>query len=343
MKYIIVPFISYNLSDQRIGRMLHEFWLSRLDKFPVDNFIFVGDHMDFKTQVVNIKNKTVHYINTQNEGSHQNNIHKALNKLNDNDKFIILDSDLMIYDHNFISNIFEDLNEYDIVSNIDGGCKIQITPESDQAKHDLGDDPYRNFTLSLPIFNFNEYRNSRCRFAATIFGCKKSFWEKHQDYSSQIMPETSEESYESMELFSRKVIEISPNVKVKELLDYRFNFVYTIDNKVFDKYPNTDDTRCTEEATRNASYYHIRNFGETPKIIGQYQRNEKRDGRDKREVLRLTAWFIVVYEKLLENDNSFGDYSDYINKIITDHCKITSQEFNDYLSRFKEFHRTNLL
>jgi len=334
MNYIIIPFISYNLEDTKIGEMLHDYIISRIDRFPIDDFIFVGSHMSWKKEKITVKNKNIQYIPTQH--SHQENLEMAIDLINDDDNFIIMDSDLMIYDYNIFNEILEQLNYHDIVSNIDSGCRITPTYfHIWQKEQGFEDDPYRNYAYNLPILAPSEFRGGRGRFAATLFGCRKSFWKQHSEHNL-------EGQYESMEMFARTIIEKTPLVRAKELLDYRFNLWIEPTSKEIVKTINSDDTRCTEEATINAPYYHIRNFGECPKIIRYYQLYDKWDMGSPQETQRLLAWFIVVLEKVKETNKDFPDYNHYIDRIISE-TGISKEQFNSYIQQFKEFHRTQLL
>jgi len=40
MNVLIIPFIKYSQVDTKLGSMLHDYILSKLSKFPVDNFVF---------------------------------------------------------------------------------------------------------------------------------------------------------------------------------------------------------------------------------------------------------------------------------------------------------------
>lgn len=333
MNTIIIPFISYSHFDKKLGQMLHDYVLSKISKFPCDNFIFVGTHMSWKNEIVNIHGKTIEYIPTGE--CHQENLQIAISKLKDDDKFVIMDSDLMIYDYSIFSRIFDDLDQYDIVSNIDGGCTITPTYFHIWQKGHFPEDAYRNFMYTSPIFAPNEYRGGKGRFAATLFGCTKKFWMKHCGEIEQY------NTHESMEIFSRNVIKNTPDVKFKELLDYRCN-VWTDNQNTIGTYINSDDTRCDEVKTMSGEYYHIRNFGETIKAVEYLMTNRSYVHHNKQESWRLLAWFTIVLEKLVEIDSSYSVYTSYIDKIRRD-SDISTEFFAKYLEKFKEFHRTNML
>ena len=334
MNYLIIPFIKYSLRDTKLGEMLHAYILSNLWKFPVDNIIFIGTHMGWEKGVKSINNKSVTYMSSLD--CHQENLQLAINLLNDDDKFIVMDSDLMIYDYDIFTRIYKDLDDHDIVSNLDSGCTISPTYFHIWQKGHFPEDEYRNFMYTSPIFAPNEYRGGRGRFAATLFGCTKKFWMKHCG------PQSEYYKYESMEVFSRNVIKYTPNVRFKELLDYRFNIWIDRDKKVVDQYRNTDDERCDETATRLGAYYHIRNFGETIKTIDYLSTDRPVVHHNKQESQRLLAWFTVVLEKLIKIDSSYSVYTSYIDRIRND-TDISSDLFEEYLTKFKEFHRVNLL
>lgn len=267
---------------------------------------------------------------------HQENLQIAISRLADDDKFIIMDSDLMIYDYSIFSDMFNDLDQYDIISNIDSGCTITPTYFHIWQKDKFPDDPHRNFMYTSPIFAPSEIHGGRGRFAATLFGCTKKFWMKYCGENTQYV------NCESMEIFSRNVIKNYPEVKFKELLDYRFNLWIMLEKNSIDKYMNTDDIRCDESVTRSGKYYHIRNFGETVKTIEYFKTNRQFIYYNKQESQRLLAWFTIVLEKLIQIDSTYSVYTSYIDKIRSD-TDVSKEFFDEYLIQFKEFHRTNLL
>ena len=62
MNTIIIPFVNYNSIDTKIGEMLHDYVLSRIHNFPVENFVFIGTRMSFKNETKIINGKTITYI-----------------------------------------------------------------------------------------------------------------------------------------------------------------------------------------------------------------------------------------------------------------------------------------
>jgi len=334
MKYVIIPFISYSHTDRKLGEMLHDYVLSRLSRFPIDNFIFIGTHMTWEKKTVTVNGKTIQYIPTI--GVHQENLQIAVNQLNDDDKFVIMDSDLMIYDYSIFIRLFDDLDNYDIVSNLDSGCTITPTYFHLWQKGQFPEDSYRNFMYTSSIFAPTPFKGGRGRFAATLFASTKKFWKQYMDNSDEYV------NHESMEAFSRNVIKHNPNVRFKELLDFRFNIWVNVDNNRIDKFQNTDDTRCDESATKSAEYYHIRNFGETVKTVVYLMTGQPHVHHNKSETQRLLAWFIIVLEKLIQIDSSYSIYTTYIDRIRSE-TDISKEFYDEYMMQFKEFHRTHLL
>lgn len=333
MNTIIIPFVNYNSIDTKIGEMLHDYVLSRIHNFPVENFVFIGTRMSFKNETKIINGKTITYIDGK-DNWHQKNVEDAIDVLNENDKFIIIDSDLMIYDYSIFDEIFNDLDEYDIVSNLDTGTRILPTYICKEHEDTAGKDEFRNFMYNLSIMRPNQIRRGKTRFAATIFGCSKSFYNKNRE--NNLDPHL-----ESMESFSRNVVKNFPSVKVKELLDPRFNLIIE-DNKYLHKFANHDDDRCDENMTKTHPYYHVRNFGESINTIQKYQNNKTHIDPNPLETQRLLAWFTIVLEKLIKIDSSYSAYTSYIDKIRKD-SGVSKELFDHYMIQFKDFYRTDLL
>ena len=333
MNVIIIPFVGYSSIDKKIGEMLHDYVLSRLHNFPVNKLYFSGTRMSFKNETKVINGKTIVYTDSI-DSWHQKNIEDTIDLLNPGDKFIILDSDLMIYDYSIFTQIFNDLNEYDIVSNLDTGTRILPTYILKQDENTAEQDPVRNYMYNLPIMRPNNLRRGRTRFAATLFGCSKSFYDKNRD--GVLNPHL-----ESMEQFSRNVVKNFPNVKVKEILDPRYNFVIE-KNEYLYQFINFDDERCDLEMTQKHPFYHVRNFGESVKTIHKYKNNENYVDHNPCETQRLLAWFTIVLEKLIIIDSTYSEYYSYVDRIRKD-SGVSKELFDNYIVKFKEFYRTDLL
>lgn len=361
MNVLIIPFISY-ASNPKINNILVDYHLSKIEKMPVDEIYFSGTRMGFKNETVNINGKKLHYLDNS-AAWHQENVEFAVKRLSDQDKFIITDSDCLIYDYSLFNEIFSWLDEYDIVSNLDGGTRIMPTYGWDR-DYDLSkEDPYRNLMYNIPLMRPKEFRSGRTRFAATLFGCSTNFYRKYN------FPKPSSE-FESMEQFSRNVAEKYPDVKVKELLDFR-NSLFIQKNyngqqtqpislgdllnlpdvkESYDKFIHEviggDDRRCVNELFIQSKYYHIRNIGgiftAVRKVIDRENLPDTQFSHNDSEGIRLLTWLYILIEILSKNNNNYKDCLNYCEDIIN-YYNIPKDFFDIALKRTKEFHRTDLL
>lgn len=360
MKCVIIPL--YCSEKDLISNLLLDYNLSKIDKMNVDKIYFPGTNLGLENKTLDINGKQVTFINTENVW-HQENLECAISMLDDDDKFIVTDSDCLIYDYSLFDDIFNWLNEYDIVSNLDCGTRIIPTWTSLSNYKSESENGYRNLIYNIPIFKANQFRNSRFRFAATLFSTTAEFYKKYKvDPNSR---------FESMEQFSRNVAELHPQVKVKELLDFR-NSLYIQNNngylrdilklnssfdKLIGSVINSDDSRCIDELFKDNKYYHIRNFSgivnciltfikfkneikeynfnRLPDYLKQYNQNEN-------ETLRLLSWFKIILEKVSVGNAKYDSYEKMINEILLSY-EIPIDFFEFFLKETKKFHRTDLL
>lgn len=321
--------------SETINNILSDYHLDRIHKMNVDEIYFSGEQMGFNDETIFVDGKKVNYLNTKNAW-HQNNIESVIKKLNDEDKFIIMDSDLMIYDYSIFDDIFNSLDEYDIVSNLDGGTQIIPTWTTENSYDPTKEDPYRNLIYKIPIMRPTNFRSGRTRFAATLFGSRVKFYRKYNNSNP-------DSKFESMEEFSRNVAEFYQQVKVKELLDFRNSLYYNGDT--IGLTINNDDIRCTNELFKSSKYYHIRNFGGSIKEIRKIIENKNEINTDfdnnRIEGVRLLSWLHIIIEKM--NGNKKYKECLYFTQEIANYHQLSKDFFDLVISKTKEFHRTELL
>jgi len=338
MTALIIPFHEYNSFNPELGRLLVKFVERNISKYNADVIYFVGRRMGFDNSIKTINNRQVHYVDKE-CGLFQHNVLTIIKKLSSGDKFILMDSDFMIYDYSLIDDIWLDLDEYDIVNCLDNGTKIKPTYGSlidltpDYVFNDYTDLPYK-----LEIMKPTEYRAGYSRFAHWIFGCSYDFFMKHADnFDSQEL--------EPMEIFTRNIATLTPNAKIKELLEIRSSLFALVEGRICSA-PNSNDSRCTEEAMRESKYYHIRNFGSLAYQIG-FLNGASAYGTSPfvecnfQETIRIVAWNLIILDILGLKDKYITD----INRVM-DNCRIpniNSDYFIKYFAQFKEYHRVSLL
>lgn len=337
MNVIIIPFAEYTHKNNLLDRMLLDYTLDNIHKINADQVVICQSKTDIDAHIEEINGQQVRFLENCNEG-HQENVERGINTLSSGDKFIVMDSDVVIYDSTVFTDIFTDLNYYDIVGNLDGGT--QIHPKhvlfEDWQHADMGDP--ENLIYRIPIMRPTANRGMKTRFAATLFGCSYDFYMSYYKNQHNISP------VESMEVFSRNVAELLPTVRVKEMYDYRNSVTISHTNEIT-TYRNSDDLRIDEKTFHAAKYYHIRNFGETirgiynffcgrifaPQMIGNQS-----DG------LRLLSWFQIILEKICVRHPEYAIYMKNINALLNNY-NIDLAFYQSHLSLTKQYHRTHLL
>lgn len=349
MNAVIIPFANYSnhLKVPPCFSTILLPWVQRnLHKYDADVIYLVGKKDVIESNKVEyIDKKRVEYISTDTLHFHDNFL-TAVNKLSPGDKFILLDSDTVIYDYSLITDLFNDLDYYDIINCPDFSVRVHPTYQTILDKmNGYVEDEYRNLAYKIPGFLPNEYRTGFARFTHWIFACKFDFFKKHShNFGNQ--------DFEPFEQFTRNVAKNEPNFKFKELLQFR-NCIY-IDEDKFEPYqsPECDDKRCTLEDFQSAKYYHIRSFGvtatqvaETHKIKNNLNGSINFIENSHREMIRNIAWNYFIINKVANVDTINKSISEMNELIEIKNYKTTidSEKFKNYYKLFCEYHRTHLL
>lgn len=342
MKAIIIPFTDYTDSDDPIGKLLLEYVQSNIPKYNVDVIYLIGKNMfENKTEQYG-RTKVVYIDQGTNDGSFQANFLTGVEKLKSGDKFILMDSDTLIYDFTLIDDLFRDLEIYDLVNCVDNGTRLHPTYDKYEERHTAPQDENTNLPYNLWIMKPTEYRRGRTRFTHWIFACNYDFFKKH---SSDFL----DGNYEAFEPFARSIAKNDPYAKIKELPEIRTNIAITEDITEPQIQPNNDDIRVTEQVVKTSKYYHVRNFGGLAQAISQLDQDSYKHSpfaeRNYLEIMRIVAWNFVIMEKVWTQGH-IQKYKKLTNRIFSDleiRDNLNSDKFKNYLREFKQFHRTWLL
>lgn len=343
MKAIIIPFHNYNTyGDDPYGKLLLKYVQRNLERYNAADVIYlVGNHRMFENKVEYLGKTKVEYISTD-HGLFNENFLTGINKLQSGDKFIVLDSDTMIYDYTLIDDLFRDLETYDLVNCIDSGTRIQPTYDTIAAMATASQDDERNLPYKLWMMRPTEYRRGRTRFTHWIFACNYDFFKRHS-------ANFNDTNYEAFEPFTRNIAKNEPYARIKELLEIRNNIVIyeELDNPKIER--NSDDIRNTDEALKSSKYYHVRNFGALAQALSQLSSGTLTHSpfaeKNYWEMMRIIAWNIAIMEKILSAEEC-NKYKKLINDVLAK-CEIKdnlqSIKFIKYYGQFKQYHRTWLL
>lgn len=342
MKAIIIPFHNYTYSDDPIGKLLLTYIQNNIPRYNADVIYLIGKNM-FESKTEQYGRTKVEYIDQgKDDGSFQNNFLTGVSRLKSGDKFILLDSDTMIYDFTLIDDLFRDLEIYDLVNCIDTGTRMQPTYDTYEGRNGASQDEDGNLPYKLWMMKPSEYRRGRTRFTHWIFACNYDFFKKH---SSDFL----DGNYEAFEPFTRSIAKNDPYAKIKELLEIRNNITITEDITEPQINANSDDIRNTDEVVKTSKYYHVRNFGALAQAISQLNEESYRHSpfaeRNYLEMMRIIAWNFVIMEKVW-TDDQIRKYKKLTNRIFSDldiRDNLNSDKFKNYLREFKQYHRTWLL
>lgn len=340
MNTVIIPFIKYSSTNELLGRLLFEYVMDNIHKIDANQVLICPTRMGLDEREFAIDGKTVRILKDCPNIIHQENIERGIATLSSGDKFIVMDSDCVIYDPSVFADIFSDLNNHDIVCNLDSGTRIIPTHVlfANWQNADMTD--LKNLMYRIPIMRPIFNRGVKTRFAATLFGCSYDFYTKYS-----VVPDKNCDvaAVESMELFSRNVASLLPSVRVKEMYDYRHSIVVAERNVLY-CHNNSDDIRVDGEMFNVVKYYHMRNFGDAIKMtdkspqypyISQLQTNPS-------EGLRLLSWFQIILEKVCAKHPEYLVFMNNIDEIVADH-NVDAKFYQSHLALTKQYHRTHLL
>ena len=344
MKAIIIPFHNYNITgDDLFGKLLLSYVQRNLERYNAADVIYlVGNERMFQSKVEQYGKTRVEYISTE-CGSFNDNFLAGVDRLKSGDKFILMDSDLMVYDFTLIDDLFRDLETYDLINCVDTGTRRQPTYDKFEDKSTAIQDGDRNLPYNLWIMRPTEFRRGRTRFTHWIFACDYDFFKKHSD-------DFNDGNYEAFEPFTRSIAKNDPYARIKELPEIRNNILIHEDNTTPTININSDDIRNTDELVKNSKYYHIRNFGALAQAsssfinFGKFMHSPFAE-RNYWEIMRITAWNVVILEKVLSKD-ACDKYKNLINKVFSElkiQDDLNSEKFINYYREFQQYHRTWLL
>ena len=262
-KAVIIPFFHFNGTSKETSRSLFTYFLKHLKTWrdEVDT-VYIIDSGDFipETEGITIIKKP--------RQSHWQNLNEVMNTIKE-DKFIIMDSDTIVYKEDVVAEIFKDLDRYHIVSILDSSGDLNHKPLEE-----------------------NEYRGKRNRLCPYLFGCQTSYF-RMIDFD--FTPQPAEGYVDSMSEITDKLFSLRP--KFKELPDDRWTLYYN--NGDFNWFNFSMDESKKWYTKQDLGYYHLRNTGGALFMCESFlKQNEAWDKiveiTPKDELIRLLSWAEVV-------------------------------------------------
>src|SRR3990167_1714401 len=272
-KAAIIPFFNYGYGNEQL---LWKFFLLQAKKWAkyVDKIYVIDSGCNLLT-FEGIPNNLE--IVTKPPQSHWQNMNEAIRAAKE-DLLLLLDSDMIIYNPEFIKEEFEAMEriKIDVITIFDSSGGIDLSKE-------------------FSMMGENDFRFERRRFCPYLCFIRKSKLRPDFDFT----PLSGENWTDSMGKVTEQLLE--DNTRVVELPDDRSTISLEDDGRITScQWLDTPPKIWATKENPNYGYYHIRNFGGGLKILkeGEFGLVPKREGN------RLLAWVYVVGEKV---GNYFGN------------------------------------
>lgn len=260
---VVVPFFHYHGTTKQTSLLLFNFFLKYLSNWKDEaDSIYIIDSGDFIPETPGLT------IIKKPRQSHWQNLNEVMRTIKE-DKFIILDSDMVIYRPGIIDGIFNDLDICHIVSILDNSGTVTHKPLME-----------------------NENRGERHRLCPYLFGCQTSYF-KLIDFD--FTPQPAEGYIDSMSKITHQLFSMRP--KFKELPDDRWTLYYNDGDFQFFNF-SMDITKKWYKKI-DLGYYHLRNMGGALFAYEAYKSkneawNKVVEITPKEELIRLLSWAQVI-------------------------------------------------
>jgi len=220
------------------------------------------------------------------------------------DMFLLMHPDTVIYDSLVVKQGFDSLVDYDLAAIFDNSGKPL----------------YKTY----PLFQANAERGVRSRF------CNYLWFGKTQQIKDipQMTFEESSEYPEAASYISEKLME--RNIRAKELRDDRSNILFEEGHIRMLQWLDVTDQTCP----LHLGYYHIRNFNEGPLLIDNFE-HHREAYEDKKKIMPQTEFLrVLMWAKTLGNLPT--------DRIIDD-LHISQILWKEYENAFRFFHKEILV
>lgn len=353
MTVIIIPCFTYYYETEpleRIRILTYEFILKNIDRYAADVVCFVGRNCGFETHTEMRGNKELRFINTADydpmygDGRIEFNTFAAVNTMSSGDKLILADLDLIVYDPAYFTEIFSDLDKYDVVSTLDTHATMPTYRKfNDRPANGWINDDHRDLSYRLEIMRPTPYRDGKSRFAHFTFACSYDFFK-----SVTNTPAT-------MDDFTRLVATKFPNARIKEIISHR-NTVgirssnpdpESLDTGGFSlSGDGNDDVRCTEESFAKIKAFHIGAFSHIPisvlHLLGLRQ-NSIMDSGDIVLMPFYICWAITMMDRVYDDATKARYLALFDTALKKYNIGLDTPYFKRYHQLFKSYYRTHLL
>src|SRR3990167_2490868 len=243
--------------------------------------------------------------------SHWANLNTYLPKISES-KFILMDSDTIFSSPDAVDEIFNQLDDYDVVSMTDGSGGVDLF------------ETYSEFAA-------NSNRGSRRRFAPYLFGCRTEFFKKIGDFD--FTPITGAKWTDSMGTITNQLLEQKP--RFLELPDDSTT-IYYLDGGKHMSWGNLDGSGGSwcEDGPTDYGYYHVRNFNGglyllATKALHSAAYINAISIMPQQEALRLLGWLWIISGNAEYQNEILGVAMDF---------KVSAEDFYKYMEAFTAYH-----
>lgn len=310
----IVPFFKYEPAQRGNYKILFKYFVKHLAIWAktIDHLYLIdsGCGLDVEDQKIldGLVKNTVYHIGSN---SHWSNLNNHIPLIQES-KFMLIDSDTIISDSNVVSDIFEKLDEYDIVSMTDGSGGVDLFQ-------------------TYPVFAANEFRDHRRRFAPYLFAARTQFFKNIGAFDFTPAPPGPNWT-DSMGTISQQLL--AQNPKFYELPDDRTSIYYIDGEHKTAAFLDNNNFKWSQTIPNDYGYYHVRNFNGGLYLVESRALNPKayqhaKSIMPRQEAMRLLGWLWVMADTA---------YRAEIVAVVQD-FGVSETDFNAYLKAFTEFHK----
>lgn len=308
---LIIPFHQYVPHVNNDYRVYWDLWYNCYKKWGdlIDKIYLIDHYWNFDSEDYDNSPKFVvfkSYIN------YYENLRKLIPSITE-DRIIIMDSDMIIYDRELMKSIVN--FDGDVITTMDNSGGVSLSG-------------------SFPILAPNEYRAERKRFTPILCSIKRDLMMK-TSLSFQPYNNSHSDWMDACGLWTKEILQQNPSIK--ELQDDRTTL------RLFEDGSITRDTwldgppykwSIPLDSPCRTGCYHIRNWNEGLRLVNNYH-FFKHDYNHQKEIvpfceaIRLLTWYYIIVSKYRPQN---------INKInvVLDDYKV--KNFDTYLSEFHKYH-----
>lgn len=263
-KALVIPFFHYNGTSKETSLALFNWnYANYIKKYKhLFDKVYIIDSGEFIPQTDDL------VIIKKPRQSHWQNLNEVIREIKE-DVFVIIDSDMVVYDNKVFENIFNELKTHHIVSILDNSGNLNHKP-----------------------LEQNDNRDKMNRLCPYLFACQTSYF-RLIDFD--FTPQPAEGYIDSMSKITDQLFSMKP--RFLELPDDRWTLYYN--NGDFNWFNFSMNPNKKWYNKQNLGYYHLRNMGGALFMYDSFiKQNEAWDKiveiTPTDELIRLLSWAEII-------------------------------------------------